>query len=44
LWDRELGPFNYHFGVFEVLAHLEYMRRRGEVRVTEVANLTRWTA
>jgi hypothetical protein len=28
LWTRELSPFHYRFAVFEVLSHLEYMRRR----------------
>jgi glyoxylase-like metal-dependent hydrolase (beta-lactamase superfamily II) len=31
LWRRHLSPINHHFAIFEVLAHLEYMQRRGEV-------------
>jgi len=31
LWTRELSPFHYRFAVFEVLAHLEYLRHRGRV-------------
>ena len=31
LWDRHLSPFHYHFALFEVLAHLEFMRRSGTV-------------
>lgn len=31
LWNRHLSPFHYHFAVFEVLAHLEHMRRQGRV-------------
>lgn len=34
LWDRHLSPFHYHFALFEVLSHLEYMRGRREVRRT----------
>ncbi|MBM3727327.1 MAG: MBL fold metallo-hydrolase [Acidobacteria bacterium] len=30
VWPFKLSPFNYRFAVYEVLAHLEYMRRRGE--------------
>lgn len=32
LWQKKLSPFNYHFAVFEVLAHLEYMVRQGRVQ------------
>ncbi|HEV2690333.1 MAG TPA: MBL fold metallo-hydrolase [Bryobacteraceae bacterium] len=32
LWRKKLSPINHHFAVFEVLAHLEHMQRRGEVR------------
>jgi glyoxylase-like metal-dependent hydrolase (beta-lactamase superfamily II) len=28
LWPRELTAFHYRFAVFEVLAHLEHMKRR----------------
>lgn len=31
MWDGLSSPFHYRFAVFEVLAHLEYLRRRGEV-------------
>ena len=31
LWKRKLSPFHHHFAVFEILAHLEYMSRRGQV-------------
>lgn len=27
LWTRPLSPFHYRFAVYEVLAHLEYLRR-----------------
>ncbi|MBS1828188.1 MAG: MBL fold metallo-hydrolase [Acidobacteria bacterium] len=32
LWARPLAPFHHRFAVFEVLAHLEYLWRRGEIR------------
>ncbi|HZT33599.1 MAG TPA: MBL fold metallo-hydrolase [Bryobacteraceae bacterium] len=31
LWERDLSPFHYRFAIFEVMAHLEYLRRRGAV-------------
>lgn len=31
LWARPLAPFHHRFAVFEVLAHLEYLRRREQV-------------
>ena len=31
LWTRPLAPFHHRFAVFEVLAHLEYLWRRGEI-------------
>lgn len=31
VWERELSPFHYYFAVNEVLAHLEYMRRTGQL-------------
>ncbi|HLH39756.1 MAG TPA: MBL fold metallo-hydrolase [Bryobacteraceae bacterium] len=31
LWPRGLAPFHHHFAVFEVLAHLEYLERRGRI-------------
>jgi glyoxylase-like metal-dependent hydrolase (beta-lactamase superfamily II) len=32
LWRKKLSAINHHFAIFEVLAHLEHMQRRGEVR------------
>jgi glyoxylase-like metal-dependent hydrolase (beta-lactamase superfamily II) len=32
LWRRKLSPFHHNFAVFEILAHLEYMKRRGQIR------------
>jgi glyoxylase-like metal-dependent hydrolase (beta-lactamase superfamily II) len=31
IWTGRFGPFHYYFAVFEVLAHLEHMRRGGKV-------------
>jgi glyoxylase-like metal-dependent hydrolase (beta-lactamase superfamily II) len=31
LWRRKLSPFHHNFAVFEILAHLEYMARRGQI-------------
>ncbi len=31
MWHRKLSAFHHHFAVFEILAHLEYMSRRGQV-------------
>ena len=31
VWPRGLTPFHQHFAVFEILAHLEFMQRRGRV-------------
>ena len=31
MWRRPLSPINHHFAIFEVLAHLEYLRRQGKV-------------
>jgi len=39
IWTRKLAPFHYQFAVSEILAHLEYMSRRGEVRM---AGATVW--
>ena len=32
VWPRTLSPFHHNFAVFEILAHLEYLERRGRVR------------
>lgn len=31
LWPQRLAPFHHRFAVYEVLAHLEYLRQRGQV-------------
>ena len=30
LWQQRLSPFQHRFALFEVMAHIEHMRRRGE--------------
>jgi glyoxylase-like metal-dependent hydrolase (beta-lactamase superfamily II) len=35
IWPRGLTPFHQHFAVFEILAHLEYMQRRGRVSAAD---------
>lgn len=32
IWTRKLSPFHYQFAVSEILAHLVYMERRGEIQ------------
>jgi len=31
MWRNRLSPINHHFAIFEVLAHLEHLRRQGKV-------------
>jgi len=31
MWRGKLSPVHHHFAVFEILAHLEYLERRGQV-------------
>ena len=42
LWQKSLSPFNVRFALFEVLAHLEYMRRRGKVVQEPDGAVVRW--
>jgi len=44
LWQKALSAFNVRFALFEVLAHLEYMRRRGRVVPQRQDTLVRWAA
>jgi glyoxylase-like metal-dependent hydrolase (beta-lactamase superfamily II) len=44
LWSRDLDPFHYRFAIFEVLAHLDYLRMRGEVGLHAIENgVQRWS-
>jgi len=38
IWPRKLSPFHHHFAVFEILAHLEYLQRRGRVKADPINN------
>jgi glyoxylase-like metal-dependent hydrolase (beta-lactamase superfamily II) len=44
LWTRELSPFHYRFALFEALAHLEHLRRRGRVAVEQGDAADSWWA
>lgn len=43
LWIRPLSRFHYRFAIYEVLAHLEYLRRLGQVRRDD-DRITHWSA
>lgn len=43
LWNRRLTPFHYRFAIYEVMAHLEYLERRGAVRADRTAPAYVWT-
>ncbi|HLJ48779.1 MAG TPA: MBL fold metallo-hydrolase [Bryobacteraceae bacterium] len=42
LWRKKLTPVHHHFAVLEVMAHLEYMHRRGRVGARELEGAIRW--
>jgi glyoxylase-like metal-dependent hydrolase (beta-lactamase superfamily II) len=42
LWERPLEPFHYRFAVFEVLAHLQYLERKGRVTRAKREGVVRW--
>lgn len=42
VWSRPLAPFHHRFAVFEVLAHLEFLRRRGQVIEEPQASHSLW--
>jgi glyoxylase-like metal-dependent hydrolase (beta-lactamase superfamily II) len=44
LWRKPLSPINHHFAVFEVLAHLEYMRRLGRAHASTGEGAINWSA
>ncbi len=43
LWNRPLSPFHYRFAIFEVLAHLEYLKRRDVLRSERRDGVDLWT-
>jgi glyoxylase-like metal-dependent hydrolase (beta-lactamase superfamily II) len=42
LWNRHLSPFHYRFAIFEVMAHLEYLERRGVLAVDQSDSVHQW--
>ena len=42
LWNRHLSPFHYRFAIFEVMAHLEYLERRGTLRANRDNGVYHW--
>lgn len=44
VWPRKLSAFHHHFAVFEILAHLEYMSRRGEISLKVREGAEYWAA
>ena len=44
MWRKTLSPINHHFAIFEVLAHLEHMHRRGMVRNRQENGALAWHA
>jgi glyoxylase-like metal-dependent hydrolase (beta-lactamase superfamily II) len=44
IWPRKLSAFHHHFAVFEILAHLEYMSRRGRVAAQVIDGAQYWEA
>lgn len=43
LWNRKLSPFHQRFAVFEVLAHLEYLKQRDRVEARREEGALRWS-
>jgi len=44
LWNRHLSPFHYRFAIFEVMAHLEYLERRGALRADRSGPVYHWAS
>jgi glyoxylase-like metal-dependent hydrolase (beta-lactamase superfamily II) len=42
MWRRRLSPINHHFAIFEVLAHLEYLKRQGKVHHSSENGALEW--
>lgn len=43
LWNRPLSSFHHRFAVFEVLAHLEYLKQRGRLEAKRDGSALRWS-
>jgi glyoxylase-like metal-dependent hydrolase (beta-lactamase superfamily II) len=44
MWRRQLSPINHHFAIFEVLAHLEHLKRQGKVHPSADHGAIMWRA
>jgi glyoxylase-like metal-dependent hydrolase (beta-lactamase superfamily II) len=44
VWPRTLKHFHHRFAVFELLAHLEHLRRRGLVVSEKIGTVVQWRA
>jgi glyoxylase-like metal-dependent hydrolase (beta-lactamase superfamily II) len=44
MWRKRLSPINHHFAIFEVLAHLEYLKRQGRVHPSSRNGALLWHA
>jgi hypothetical protein len=42
LWGDSLTPFHYRFAVFEALAHLEHLERRGRLHSRRDNGVLQW--
>lgn len=43
VWRGKLSPFHHHFALYEIMAHLEYMSRRGRaIAETRTAGALEW--
>lgn len=42
LWPKKLSPINHQFALLEVMAHLEYMRLRGQIRQEMSGGVIHW--
>lgn len=44
IWEGALPPFHYRFALYEVLAHLEYLKRRGRILPAPQNGAVAWTS
>jgi len=44
MWRKKLSPINHHFAIFEVLAHLEHLKRQGRVQHRDDHGVLEWHA
>lgn len=44
LWRKRLSPVNHQFALLEVMAHLEFMRRRDQIRCDDAGPVVEWFA